>query len=69
MRHSLDVIHCARQDYASGDLSVADICRKHGIGRQDLYYWLDGGPPNGEHHLPPHSAAPAASAAPDGDDG
>jgi transposase-like protein len=53
MRHSLDVIHCARQDYAEGHMPVEAICRKHGMNRHQLYYWLDGGPPGGEHHLPP----------------
>jgi transposase-like protein len=53
MRHSLDAIHRARRDYAESSMTVADICRKHGMNRQDLYYWLDGGPPGGEHHLAP----------------
>jgi len=53
MRHSLDVIHCARRDYAQGDMTVAAICSKHGMTTATLYYWVDGGPPTGEHHLTP----------------
>jgi hypothetical protein len=55
MRPSLDVIHRARQDYAGGEMPVADICRKHGMSRRDLYACLDGGGPSGEHQLPPIS--------------
>ena len=52
MRHSLDVIHCARQDYAEGRMTVEGICRKHGMSRHVLYTCLGGGALGGDHDLP-----------------
>lgn len=42
----------ARQMYLDG-VKVADIRRTTGMTDGQLYYWLDGGPPDGEQHLPP----------------
>jgi hypothetical protein len=53
MRHSLDDIHGARADYADTTMSVSDICRKYRMSQDRLYYWLDGGPPDGPLHLEP----------------
>jgi len=53
MRHSMDVIHAARQDYAGGQLTTAEICVKHGLSLDSLYYWIDGGPLTGDLHLEP----------------
>jgi hypothetical protein len=42
----------ARQMYLDG-ATVADIRRATGMTDYQLYYWFDGGPPDGERHLPP----------------
>ena len=53
MLHSLDVINRARADYAAGDKPVAQIAFENGMSEDRLYYWVDGGPPTGELHMPP----------------
>ena len=40
----------ARQMYLDG-ATVADIRRAAGMTDHQLYYWFDGGPPDGERHL------------------
>jgi hypothetical protein len=52
MRHSPDEIAHARRMYAQG-APVEQICRQCAMSQTTLYYWLDGGPPSGELHLPP----------------
>jgi hypothetical protein len=42
----------ARQMYLDG-ATVAEIRRATGLTEHQLYYWFDGGPPDGERHLPP----------------
>lgn len=53
MRHSLDQIIRARQDYAESKKTTKDICREQGMSQDTLMYWVDGGPAEGEGHLPP----------------
>jgi hypothetical protein len=52
MRHSSEQVTLARQMYAGGE-PVAHICQVCDMSAGTLYFWLDGGPPDGEGHLAP----------------
>ena len=50
---SRDSIVALRSDYAARELTVDAICTRHGTTRDILYYWVDGGEPEGDLHFPP----------------
>jgi AcrR family transcriptional regulator len=52
MQHSPAEIAQARQMYLDG-VTVSQICKACEMSIGALYYWLDGGPTTGEHHLVP----------------
>jgi hypothetical protein len=49
---SPEQVALARQMYLDG-VPVAEIRKATGMTDHQLYYWFDGGPPDGERHLPP----------------
>jgi hypothetical protein len=52
MNETPEQVANARQMYRDG-APVADIRSATGLSAHRLYYWVRGGPPDGERHLPP----------------
>ena len=52
MNETPEQVAHARQMYRDG-ATVAEIRTTCGLSNDRLYYWLRGGPPDGEGHLPP----------------
>lgn len=52
MNETPEQVARARQMYLDG-VTVAEICKVCRLSNDRLYYWLRGGPPEGEGHLPP----------------
>jgi hypothetical protein len=48
-----DTILAMRNDYATRELSVHDICVRYDVCAKTLCYWVDGGPPTGAMHFDP----------------